>query len=459
MVEPQLQSNQSDEISQQSRSQKLFRAIWRWHFYAGMFFAPFLVMLALTGGVYLFKPQIEEIMYKDKFQVQAEKSELKPSEQISQVKKEYPYAQIVRYQPHPKATRSSEVGILDGEKSLTVFVNPYNGKVLGDLNDEDRLMEKLRAIHGELMAGTTGDRLVELAACWGLILVISGIYLWWPRNKSGVFGVLLPRLKAGKRNFWRDLHAVPAFWLSLGIAFLILTGLPWSGFWGEQVQKIGMTAGIGYPAGMKGEAPESKVPSKDVAKVPWAAEQRPVPKSKSHKVTPISIDKAVAIANKRNVYPGYNVNFPEGKKGVYTISVFPDKATDEATLHLDQYSGKVLDDYRFKDYGPMAKAISMGISLHQGTYFGFLNQLLCLAICLGIILISITGLIMWWKRKPDKQLGAPTLPKNFRLAKGVGILIILLGILFPLAGLSLIVVLLLDWLVIRRIPALKKWIG
>ncbi|SFJ54867.1 Uncharacterized iron-regulated membrane protein [Thermoflavimicrobium dichotomicum] len=329
------------------------------------------------------------------------------------------------------------------------------------LNDDQRIMDKIEKLHGELMAGTLGDRLVELAACWAIILLITRIFLWWPRErKGGVFGTFLPRLNGGKRIFWRDLHAVPAFWLSLGIAFLILTGLPWSGFWGDQFQKLATDAGIGYPAAVwGGEKPESTIPSKDVADVPWAAEQRPVPQSKDERVSPISIDKVVAIADARHVHPGYNVYYPEGPKGVYTVSVFPDKSKDEATLFLDQYSGKVLDDYRFADYGPIAKIIATGITLHKGTEFGLPNQIAGLIICLGIVGISITGLVMWWKRKPSNKLGTPPLPKNFKLVKGVGVLVIALGILFPLVGLSLVIVWLLDWLIIKRIPMVKQWVG
>ncbi|MNJ05509.1 hypothetical protein D3C73_1668680 [compost metagenome] len=66
---------------------------------------------------------------------------------------------------------------------------------------------------------------------------------------------------------------------------------------------------------------------------------------------------------------------------------------------------------------------------------------------------------MWCKRKPSSALGTPSLPKNFRLLKGVTVLIIILGIIFPLVGASLLFVLVLDWLVIKRIPAVKQWIG
>ncbi|MNG41219.1 hypothetical protein D3C84_1302590 [compost metagenome] len=66
---------------------------------------------------------------------------------------------------------------------------------------------------------------------------------------------------------------------------------------------------------------------------------------------------------------------------------------------------------------------------------------------------------MWWKRKPSSTLGTPSLPKNFRLLKGVTVLIIILGIIFPLVGASLLFVFVLDWLVMKRIPAVKQWIG
>ncbi|MCP1124269.1 PepSY domain-containing protein [Bacillus sp. 3103sda1] len=128
-------------------------------------------------------------------------------------------------------------------------------------------------------------------------------------------------------------------------------------------------------------------------------------------------------------------------------------------MHIDQYSGKVLADLRFKDYGILAKAISIGVALHEGHYFGLANQLLDLIICLGLIGISLTGVMMWWKRKPSGTLGAPSLPKNFKLMKGTAVLIIVLGIVFPLVGASLLAALVLDWLIIKRIPSVKKWVG
>lgn len=73
------------------------------------------------------------------------------------------------------------MGIVSKDSSYIVFVNPHNGQIIGQLDDDNRIMDKIEEFYGELMAGTAGDRIVELTACWALILIVTGIYLWLPR--------------------------------------------------------------------------------------------------------------------------------------------------------------------------------------------------------------------------------------------------------------------------------------
>lgn len=437
----------------------LYRTVWRWHFYAGIIFAPLLIILAVTGSIYLFKPQIEQVLYQDYQEVTPQGDKLPASQQIEKVKKLYPDAVVTKYHPGENASRSSEVSITTNNESLTIFIDPYTGKSIGELNDEDRIMDKIEEIHGEMMAGTLGDRIVELAACWAVVLIVSGLYLWYPKNKLSLSGVLFPRINKGKNTFRRDLHAVPAFWISAGMLFLIMTGLPWSGFWGSNFQSLATNSGFGYPPSIwTGSAPTSLIKTKDIADVPWAAENLDVPISDIQGFIPLSIDDVVTIANREGMHPSYSINIPKETDGVYTLSAFPPKAQDEATIHIDQYSGAVLADYRYDHYGLIGKIVAWGITLHKGTQFGLINQIISLLICLGIILVAFSGFYLWWKRKPKKGLGAPKAPpiKNMRFFL---FLLIGLGILFPLVGLSLIVVWLIDWLIIKRISAVKKFLN
>ncbi|MFW0780604.1 PepSY-associated TM helix domain-containing protein [Rossellomorea marisflavi] len=436
-----------------------YQTIWRWHFYAGLIFAPFLFILAVTGSIYLFKPQIEGVLYNQYYDVQPQGDKIAPAEQIEEVKKLHPDATVTSYRPGESADCSSEVGISTEEGSSTVFIDPYTGKSLGELKADDRIMNKIEEIHGELMAGTLGDRIVELAACWAVVLIVTGLFLWFPRKKDKLSGVLFPRFNKGKKIFRRDLHAVPAFWITAGMLFLILTGLPWSGFWGTNFQNAVTNSGAGYPPSIwTGNAPQSEVKTKEIAEVPWGAENLDVPKSALEGYTPLSINDVVDIANSQDIDPSYTIYIPQDPTGVYTLSAFPARAQDELTIHIDQYSGAILADYRYDHYGPVGKAVALGITLHKGTQFGIFNQILSLLICLGIILVVVSGFYLWLKRKPKHEMGAPKGPSIWRFRAFLAVMIAL-GIIFPLVGLSLIVVWLLDWLIIRRLPKVKEFLG
>lgn len=456
-MEAQKEPSVSKQKQQKRRS--LYQSVWRWHFYAGLIIMPFLIILAITGGVYLFKPQIEAALYKDYYEVTPQTTVTTPSEQINTVEAVNPNAAVTSYRPSDSPDRSAEVGITEDGKAYTVYVDPYENVILGKLEDSFKLVNVFEKIHGELLMGTFGDRIVEWAACWALILIITGVYLGWPKmkGKSKIFGVLIPRLNKGKKLRARDLHVVPAFWISLGLLFLILTGLPWSGLWGNNFQMLTTNAGVGYPPSVwVGDAPASDVKTKEIADVPWSAENLPVPISTNQQYTQLSVDDVVSIAEAEGVKPGYNIMIPQTKDGVFTLSAFPPKARDEVTMHIDQYTGAVLADYRYDNYHTLGKVIAYGITIHKGTEFGIWNQIIGLLVLIGIIGIAVSGFILWLSRKPEGKLGSPKAPSD-KVMKGVIVLIIILGIIFPLVGISIIVVWLFDRFVIPRVPALKRF--
>jgi uncharacterized iron-regulated membrane protein len=464
----------------QAPTNRFYRTVWRWHFYAGLFVIPFLLMLATTGIIYLFKPQLDTLMYHNQMFVQSTGTMLPYTQQFKAVPSVYPDATIAKFTPNVASNRSSQVELKTADKhTLTVFLNPYTGQVLGDRDEDHNLQSVARKLHGELMIGKIGDYLVELAACWGLVLLITGLYLWLPRRGFTVWGTLLPRWwSKNRRVFWRDLHAVPGFYGALLVGFLILTGLPWSGFWGKTFAQVSNH----YPAQMSNDVPKSTVLTGSLNRngdhvVPWAVEQLPMPQSSGsghqhHRGhdgasatairkglspnTPVNLDSVIALAQANGAPTGFSVSLPKGETGVYTVSAFSDDPTQEVTMHIDQYSGKVLADVRWHDYGLVPKAVELGIAVHMGKYFGFGNQLLMLFACLVVIILCVSGLVMWWQRRPAGQIGVPTLPEHVQHWKTPLAIVAILGLVFPLVGFSLVTVLLLDYLVISRISALKR---
>ncbi|MFI8480733.1 PepSY-associated TM helix domain-containing protein [Pseudomonas sp. NPDC078700] len=446
-----------------SAKPSFYNLAWRWHFYAGLLVIPFLIMLSVTGIIYLFKPQLDSLMYGDLLQVPVAEQRISADQQMALVKQAYPQASISQYLPPVDKQGSAQFVVATADATLNVFVNPYNGEILGTQDAEDNLQAIARKLHGELMIGTVGDRLVELAAGWGIVLVLSGLYLWWPRGTSKT-ALFWPRLANRGRLFWRDIHSVVGFWGSLLLLFMLLTGMTWTGFWGDKFAG----AWNHFPAAMWNDVPQSdklagSLNTSTSQTVPWAAEVTPMPESDPHAAHKgmahmqssessalVTLQQVVDSAQGRGVNPGFSVTLPKGELGVYTVAVFADDPRNDATMHIDQYSGKVLADIGWKDYGLVARTVETGVMLHEGKMFGLANQLLMLLVCLMILLSSVSGLVLWWKRRPQGRFGVPPLRHDLPVWRGAVVIMLLVGCLFPLVGASLLLVAPLDWLLTRR---------
>jgi uncharacterized iron-regulated membrane protein len=396
-----------------SRQQTLAhrRTLWRWHFYAALFVMPLLIVLAITGTLYCFQPQIEPLLYRDRMIVTDTGATRLPTDALlaKAIAHEARDATPTLAQIETDRTRSAEfVFRLKSGESESVYVNPYDGAVLGTLSVEHRLMKQIRNLHRGLMLGKTGELLMELAGCWTLVMIGTGIALWWPGKRGAQGqqpgGVWLPRLSLRGRALWRDLHAVGGVWLALGALFFVLSGLPWSSSWGKEFKALATSASLGYPKGAWGEAHvHSSAPSASssadthamhdmhmqmddlpLKQTPWAVGATTVPDSVAATTTAtrVSIDDVIARAAQLGVKDDYGIALPRDATGVYTVSYFPPDPRDERTLHIDQYSGRVLSDISYQSYGRVAQWISYGTSLHMGRYFGFANQLVSSAISL-----------------------------------------------------------------------------
>jgi uncharacterized iron-regulated membrane protein len=445
-------------------SVSFYNLAWRWHFYAGLFVAPFMILLSLTGIVYLFKPQLDSLMYSDLLTVKPAHHMLTADDQQQRVLDAYPQALLSKYLPPISAQSSAQFVVKQDGREVNLFIDPYSGKILGTQDATNNLQAIARALHGELMIGTVGDRLVELAAGWGIVLVVSGLYLWWPRGRSSA-GVLWPRVSAKGRVLWRDLHAVTGFWGSVALLFMLLSGMTWTGMWGKVYADVWNT----FPAAMWNEVPKSdtqagELNNASVQTVPWAMENTPMPLSSgdhaehmnhagmsSAPAAPkVSLQRVVDIARERNIEPGYSITQPKTADGVFTVSVFADDPHNDATLHIDQYSGNVLADVRYSDYSAVSKATELGVMLHEGKMFGLLNQVVILFVCLMVLLSSVSGIVIWWKRRPQNGFGVPPLRHDLPRWKTATAVMIALGIAFPLVGFSMMAIWLLDRIALSR---------
>jgi uncharacterized iron-regulated membrane protein len=441
-------------------SQRLYRAIWRWHFFAGLLAVPFMISLAITGGLYLFNDEIDASLFRYRNYVTVGDTQLAPSAIVEKAIAAVPGATLSSYRTPAGVDRSARVTVATDAGNTLVFVDPYDGAVLDTVGAKEEFNQVVEDLHSLDYFGTSWERIIEVVAGFAIVLVLTGIYLWWPRSQSG--GVVSVRGTPARRVFWRDVHAVTGIFASVLILFMAFSGLLWSGFWGSKVNATLTANGMGYPVQLWDNVPHSMLITTDVQpKASWLMENAPVPESTlpadgQVALPPIGLDNAVTIANAAGMLPGYEMSPPSGETGVYTAAIYPADLQFERTIHIDQYSGERLVDIAFGDYPVTGQAIEWSINLHKGQEWGLFNQLLMLSTCLVVIAMSVSAVVMWWKRRPKGRIGVPPAPRETRIYAGLWAIAAVFGVLFPLTGLTILAMIILDQGVIRFVPPLRR---
>ncbi|MCC9623987.1 PepSY domain-containing protein [Thalassospira sp. MA62] len=459
---------------QASGNSSLYRAVWRWHFYAGLLILPFMVLMAVTGAAYIYRDEIDDWYHADlKFVETANTAPLSMADQIESATRAVPGV-AAKVTPPASPDRSSEIVIKTDHGREAVYVDPYRGTVLGHMPDRTTLMWTVRHIHSLVEFGTIPNYIIEIASGWAILLVLTGMYLWWPRkdqkaapNAGQKGGVVTLRETPKRRIWWRDAHAVTGLFIGIFILFMAGTGMFWSVFWGKYANQFANGTPNGYPSGVRVEVPLSTVPMIDAfGDTSWTNENIPLPQSvdggnvataNASTTAPanIGIDQAIAKFDELGLTRGYTVVTPGDETGVYSASIYPDDLSLQRVIHLDQYSGRPLIDMSYDDYGPFGKLMEWSINVHMGQEYGILNQIALLIVCALIVFMSVAAGVMWWKRRPSGKLGVPPLPRNSRSLGVVTAILAIGGIIYPTVGASMIVIAVLDYLLVAR-PARKR---
>lgn len=447
--------------SDQSVSTRLYRSVWRWHFYAGIVVVPFLIVMALTGLVMLYGNSIETFLGA-KHHVAPDGARASLAEQSAAAVSAVPGG-VLKLVVNPPSPDRATVFIVDADNTnLVVSVDPHGPRVIDTIVKDDTWFYWANNIHGTLLIGTLGDRIVEIVAGLGVILVLTGLYMWWPRNGRTFARALLPNLRARGRAIWKELHVSFGFYMSVVLLFFLISGLSWAGIWGERIMQAWSTFPAekwdNVPLSDKTHASMNHGASKEV---PWALEQTPMPASGSAAGatgladgTPITLDTVAAFARSIGFDGQFRINVPQGDDGVFTVSADSmdgdtTNVNGDRTVHIDQYTGKILADVRFSDYSLPGKAMAVGIALHQGN-LGPLNTALNLLFCMFILFMCVSGVVMWWKRRPTGQVGAPLYPRNFRVPAAILAIAAAVCAVFPLTGMGVALFAVIDFLLPKR---------
>ncbi len=449
-----------------------YNTIWRWHFYAGLFCIPFVFVLAITGGIYLFKPQVEAALDHSYDHLTITGSAQAPSAHVNAALAAVPGAMLNAYEL-PKTSQAAVRVLLGQRKDLTrVYVHPQTLQILKIEQEDDKLMALMHRIHGNLLLGDRGSNLVELAASWAIVMLITGLYLWWPNSAQNLAGIIYPRLKSSKRVFWRDLHAVTGFWITFFTLFLLVSGLPWAKSWGGLLKEVRHWSAAKVveqdwaTGSVSDSAKRQKMNMADMSDSEHAEHMKHMQNEGKQQPT-INynhIDRLVLAVQPLNLAYPVLIYPPSKKSPNWTAKSNAQNRPLRADIELDAKTGAIKSRKNFADRPLLDRIIGYGIAIHEGQLFGWLNQLLGLLTALGLVLLSMSGVILWWRRRTPNELGAPPAVRKqvnepSQYSQVLSATIVLLGVLLPFLGISLLAVLFVERYLLRYIPASRNFLG
>ena len=453
------------------------RTVWRWHFYAGLFCIPFVLWLSITGTIFLFHPQIQRWLDRPFDHLSTAGTTATVNAQVQAALATIPSSSLRAYQlpytPHTPA----QILIDRGLSEFRVYVDPRTLQVLKTDNEDRRIDNFISSLHGELLIGEYGSWIVELAASWAVIMILTGLFLWWPRNTRGLAGVLYPRLRQGQRIFWRDIHSISGIYVSFFALFLLLTGLPWAKSWGaylkaarhlsngHAVKQDWTTSSADIIAARAARNNSSDISGMAGMNMGNADSEQHASHSRHHSSTAagpnayIAIDKMVATIAPLGLANPVLISPPTQPGGNWTAKSDTRDRPLRVDLILDPETGAILKRIGFDSKPWLDRTVGIGIAAHEGRLFGLANQLLGLFTTIGLVTLSLSGLVMWWRRKPEGTLGAPAPIRRVRFSAGLIALLIAFGLYFPFLGGSMILILLTERFLLRRFITTQRWLG
>ncbi|MEB3370116.1 PepSY-associated TM helix domain-containing protein [Saccharopolyspora mangrovi] len=414
----------------------------RLHFFAGVLVAPFILIAAITGLLYVLTPQLEEAIYGQQLHVPATEDQVPLSTQVNVARNALPEAELKAVRPAATSTDTTQVifTALELPESYfrTVFVDPHDAEIRGVLdtygsNQALPLRAWASELHRGLHLGDLGRVYSELAASWLWVVVLGGVALWFGRRRV----TRKLRMRPPGRTRVLSWHGVTGAGIGVGLLFLSATGLTWSTFTGGNIGKVRETLSWETPAVAKG------LPMR-------------VSCEQSDRRIDIGYDQVRQVATHHGLTGQVEITPPEHIGAAYTVQETGRSwPTQQDSVAIHPVTGQITDSVRFADYPLMAKLSRWGVDAHMGLLFGWPNQVVLAALMIAAICVIIWGYRMWWLRRPTRGFGHPPSRGAWRrlpipLLLGGVLVTIGVGCAVPLLGISLLAFLCVDALLGMR---------
>lgn len=339
------------------------------HRWLGLGLAALLVLAGLTGSLLLVLEPLDEAVNERLFTV-ADAGPVALAPALAAARAEFPADTSFVLRPPREPGESLQV-MVRGPWAGTVFMHPSTGLELGRRGEAEGFFSFLFVLHSSLFAGEAGKAALTLAAAGYVLMLVSGLVLWWPARWRAGFTV---RLRTGLSRGLFDLHRVGGAVFGLVVAVSVVTGAYMA--WHPIARWVSLASG--------------QAPLRAPAVVPTAAP-----------AVPLDIAVARAQALFRDARVGY-VQVPASDRSPLRVRLrLPDDPHPNGltSVWLHPRSGEVLAVHRWSELDPGTRAYSFIYPLHAGTLGG--TPVLVASFLAGLVLVAfgVSGCWLWWRRR------------------------------------------------------------
>lgn len=370
------------------------------HLWLGVSSGLVVFIVALTGSILVFEDELEPVIYRKFHVVEAPKdpSPLPLDNLRAVVANAYPKQRIARIAIEPHANRTIIFGLVKGKKEKDVFsvaINPYTAEITDTRRENESFFHIVLQLHRYLCLEDTGKAITGVACVMFIVIMITGLVLWWPNRKQTKQRLTIKWNAKFKRLNW-DLHAVFGFYV-LPFTFLIaLTGLVWSYKW---VNGMIFLTFDGKPQ-QKREAPAN-------VSVANALSNGNDALLNDLNLTPGTLAKIDNETDRLLPHPGrIQLTLPESDSLSITVSKVNKNASVSNVvdfLYFDQNDGALISKRLYDDETTGMKVRRLVLPIHSGSILGWPTKVLALLVALITATLPVTGVTIWLGRKFKKK--------------------------------------------------------
>ena len=366
------------------------------HFWMGLISGPIIFILGVTGCILAFEKEIQQLFdLEHRIETNAQRFPLsKIAGNVQRYLGEEKQISSLEISADPKQCwrfRTFQEDENNGiwywnEKSYyeSVFVNPYTNKILGVENSEFSFFRVVLYLHWSLLLKTSiGQPIVGIATLLYFLSLVTGLFLWWPKNKTTAkkrFAFKWKSTTGVKRKIY-DLHTILGFYMvSIGVT-LAFTGMVWAFPWLNKTIQSALseqgTKELSLPRNVTSKNLEIADPLEELYR---------------------QVTRATSLAK------GYAFYFPKSTENPYitAVAIF-DKSHQSIVFTANRYTGKIAGRITFSDKDSAQKFEDLNYDIHLGLILGIPGKIIVFIASLLSASLPVTGFLIWYKRKKKNK--------------------------------------------------------